>query len=211
STCEHFAVTRAGALDTAARILADELDVLVHPEVGMSSVSYLLDAMRLAPVQAAGWGHPVTTGSDAIDWYFTCEAMEPPDGASHYVERLAPLPGLGVDYSMPAPQPPAERAQLGFAPDRRIYLCAQSLFKVHPEMDALFAAICAADEKAVLVFFQAAGRRVTEELAARVQKALSAAGIGPRGQLRFLSRMDAAAFRRVLPLADVVLDTPRWS
>ena len=208
---EHFSTLRAGPEETATRLFADDLDVIVYPEVGMNSLTYELAALRLAPVQFAGWGHPVTTGSDAIDYYFTSAPMEPADGQSHYVERLVPLPGLGVDYSMPAPQPPATRAQLGLPEGRRLYLCAQSLFKVHPEMDGLLADILVADPEGVLVFFQAAGRRVTENLAGRLQRAFAQRGISPRGQVKFLPRMESGAFRRVLALADVVVDTVRWS
>ncbi len=211
ASSERFATLRAGALDTATRILDDRLDVLVHPEVGMSSISYLLAAMRLAPVQAAGWGHPVTTGSDTIGHFFSCDAMEPEDADSHYVERLVRLPGLGVGYAMPASPPPGTRAQAGLPEGRRLYVCAQSLFKVHPEMDAIFADIVARDPEAVLVLFQGSARRVTETLAARVQRALAARGVAPRRQLKFLPRMESGHFRRVLALADVVLDTPRWS
>ena len=211
ASSEHFATLRAGALDTASRILADDLDVLVHPEVGMSSISYLLAAMRLAPVQAAGWGHPVTTGSDTIGHFFTCAAMEPADADAHYVERLVRLPGLGVGYAMPMPPPPGTRAQVGLPEGKRLYVCAQSLFKVHPDMDRILADIVSRDPEAVLVFFQGSARRVTETLAARAQRALAARGVSPRGQLKFLPRMESGHFRRVLALADVVLDTPRWS
>ena len=208
---EHFRVMRSGTVDAAARIFADDLDVLVQPEVGMNALTYDLAAMRLAPVQCAGWGHPVTTGSDAVDAYFTAGVMEPPDAASHYVERLVALPGIGVSYSMPAPQPPVERAQLGLPAGRRLYVCAQSLFKVHPEMDELLADVIARDPDGVLVFFQAMGRHATENLAGRLQRAFARRGIAPRGQLKFLPRMESAYFRRVLAIADVVLDTVRWS
>lgn len=208
---EHFATLRTGPEQTAARLFADDLDVLVQPEVGMNALTYQLAALRLAPVQCAGWGHPVTTGSDAVDAFFTCESMEPPDADSHYVERLVRLPGLGVSYSMPAPVPPLDRAQLGFGADRRLYVCAQSVFKVHPGMDDILADIVASDPDAVLVFFQGLGRHATDNLAARLQRALAARGIGPRGQLKFLPRMESGHFRRVLALADVVLDTVHWS
>lgn len=208
---DRFTVTRAGSLDTATRIFADGLDVLVQPEVGMNAITYDLAAMRLAPVQCVGWGHPVTTGSDAVDAYFTSGPMEPADADAHYVERLVRLPGLGVSYSMPAPQPPIERAQLGLPEGRRLYVCAQSLFKIHPEMDDLFADVIAHDPDGVLVFFQALGKFATENIAARLQRAFARRGIQPRGQLKFLPRMDSGYFRRVLAIADVVLDTVRWS
>ncbi|HXN16055.1 MAG TPA: tetratricopeptide repeat protein, partial [Usitatibacter sp.] len=72
SHSEHFAPLHLGPREAAARLLADELDVLIYPEVGMHSLTYLLATLRLAPVQCAGWGHPVTTGSELIDYYFTC-------------------------------------------------------------------------------------------------------------------------------------------
>jgi CRISPR-associated protein Csy1 len=209
--CEHFATLRGGAPLIASQLAADALDVIVYPEVGMTPASYLLAALRLAPLQCAGWGHPVTTGSDAIDCYLTCVAMEPPDGASHYVERLVGLPGLGVDYSMPQPPPAAAPAEFGLPANARIYLCAQSLFKVHPEMDALLADILEADPEGVVVFFQAPVRAVTRQFSRRLQRVLEARGIPARGQLKFLPRMSGAHFRRALAAADVVLDTVRWS
>lgn len=208
---EHFAAVRAGVTDIAARLVADELDVIVYPEVGMTPMSYTLAALRLAPVQCAGWGHPVTTGSDAIDLYLSCAAMEPPDGAEHYVERLVGLPEIGVDYGMPPGAPPAARRDFGLPEDRRLYVCAQSLFKLHPEMDALFADLVAADGDAVLAFFQAPVRAVTQQFAARLQRALAARDVPPRGQVKFLPRMSGDGFRRLLALADVVLDTARFS
>jgi len=208
---EHFAALRTGAVDVAARIAGDGLDVLVHPEVGMTPLSYLLAALRLAPAQLAGWGHPVTTGSDAIDHYLTCAAMEPPDGASHYAERLIALPGLGVDYAMPQPPGAARREDFRLPSTGRVYLCAQSLFKIHPDMDALLAGVLEADPEGVLVLFQAPARAVTAQLAARLERALASRGIAARGQVKFLPRMGAAAFRHALAVSDVVLDTVRWS
>jgi len=162
-------------------------------------------------VQCAGWGHPVTTGSASIDHYFTCGEMEPADGAAHYTESLVKLPGIGVDYAMPEPPVAASRAQFGLPADARVYACAQSLFKIHPEMDDLFARILAEDPQGVLVFFQAPSRAVTQRLGSRLQRALAARGVAPRGQVKFLPRLAGPLFRGALAAADVVLDTLRWS
>ena len=35
---------------------------MFYPEVGMDPATFALAALRLAPLQIAGWGHPVTTG-----------------------------------------------------------------------------------------------------------------------------------------------------
>lgn len=52
-----------GELNLCADVIRNQkLDVLVYPEIGMDPVSYFLAFARLAPVQAAWWGHPDTTG-----------------------------------------------------------------------------------------------------------------------------------------------------
>ncbi|HEX4779239.1 MAG TPA: tetratricopeptide repeat protein, partial [Usitatibacter sp.] len=72
------------SFDMVARhILDDQLDALVYPEMGMHVQSFPLGALRLAPVQVAGWGHPVTTGLPQIDYFVSCEAMEPGDSPGH--------------------------------------------------------------------------------------------------------------------------------
>ena len=207
----RFSHLRVPAREVAARLLADELDLIVYPEVGMDAMTYVLSALRLAPVQCAAWGHPVTTGSEPIDYFLTCGAMEPADASSQYTEKLVRLPGMGVDYAMPELPDMPSRASLRLPGDKRIYACAQSLFKVHPEMDSLFAQILHRDADAVLVFFQAPAQAVTRRFAARLERALAARGIAPRGQLKFLPRVGSRAFRGVLAACDVVLDTTRWS
>ena len=211
AAAEHFETSREGGEALAARVAAAELDVVVYPEVGMTPASYLLAALRLAPVQLAGWGHPVTTGSDAIDGYLTCAMMEPADAAQHYVEPLVGLPGLGVDYAMPAQPEPAPWAALRPAAGGRLYICAQSLFKIHPEMDAIFAALLEADPQAVLAFYQAQTAGVTRRFVERLQRTLAARGLKARGQVKFLPRLATAQFRQALAAADMVLDTARWS
>ena len=67
----------------------------------MDACSFGLAALRLAPRQYAGWGHPVTTGHATIDAFFTCAAMEPGNAAQHYAEKLVPLPGIGTNYERP--------------------------------------------------------------------------------------------------------------
>jgi predicted O-linked N-acetylglucosamine transferase (SPINDLY family) len=211
ASADRFVHRRLDMRATAEMLRSDQLDILVYPEVGMSSTTLLLAALRLAPVQCAGWGHPVTTGSDAIDYYLSCSAMEPPDAQAHYTERLIGLPGIGVDYAMPAPPARVERRELGLPDGARLYMCAQSLFKVHPEMDDAFASILADDPQGLLVFFQAGARAVTEQLAARIQRALARRGIAPRAQVKFLPRLPGPQFRAALSVADAVLDTFHWS
>lgn len=208
----QFRVQRGDALALALALRELAADVLIYPEVGMQSRNYLLANLRLAPVQCAAWGHPVTTGSRQIDYWFSCADMEPPDGDAHYSETVLRLPGLGTRYRRPEPGPAdISRASLGLPDDRRLYLCPQSLFKVHPDNDRLYLDILAADPQAVLVFFQETAQPLTLAFANRLARAMTERGLAPRNQIKFLPRLDPAAFRAVLALADVVLDTLHWS
>ena len=69
--------------------------------------------------------------------------MEPADAAAHYVEPLLRLPGIGTCYRRPTlPERVGARA-FGLPEDRVLLLCPQSLFKVHPDNDELFARVLA--------------------------------------------------------------------
>ena len=208
---EHFARLQADARSNALAIRANDLDILIHPEVGMSTGSYLLSSLRLAPIQCAGWGHPVTTGNSQIDAYFSCAQMEPADYREHYSERVLLLDGIGVDFALPLTEAKGERSEFGLPASGRLYFCPQSLFKIHPDMDEAFAKILQGDSAAVLVFFQADSRAVTFDFADRLTRTLAARAVNAKGQIKFLPRLGTDAFRKALKLADVVLDPFHWS
>ena len=63
----------------------------------------------------------------------------------------------------------------------------------------------------MLVFFQADSRAITIAFADRLTRTLAAYAINTKGQLKFLPRLSAGAFRQVLLLVDVVLDPFHWS
>ena len=142
--CDQFMVARGGVLQTAELIRSLAADIVIYPEVGMGTMNYWLTNMRLAPTQIAAWGHPVTTGSCEMDYFFTCAAMEPYDAAAHYTERLIMLPGIGTRYAMPtAVTTNITRESLNLRSDSHLYICPQSLFKIHPDNDAIYIDIMA--------------------------------------------------------------------
>ncbi len=190
----------------APRVRADALDVLVYPELGMGAVPFALAGLRLAPLQCAGWGHPVTTGHPTIDVFFSSAAMEPPDGAAHYTERLVTLPGIGTRYR--APEVPADgtREQFGLPAQGRLVLCPQSLFKIHPDNDALFARVMHEIPSAWFVCFE--GR--DPQVSARFRQRLSTAGI-PSDRACMLPQCGHDDYLRINALCDVMIDTLHWS
>ena len=208
---EHYRRILDAVPRVADVVLADNLDVLVHPEVGMDVSSYLLAGLRLAPVQCAGWGHPVTTGQANIDWYLTCAQMEPEGAEAHYSERLARLPGLGTRYAMPRAGSARTRAELGLPGEGVLYLCPQSLFKIHQDNDELFASVLAGDAGGRLVFFRDHDGPLTQAYRARLFAALASRGIDGESRTVFLERLVHDDYLRVNALCDVMLDTLHWS
>jgi len=211
ASCDQYRPVTGSIAAIANIIRCDQLDVLVYPAIGMYPKELWLAAMRLAPVQCAAWGHPVTTGLPNIDYFLSANAMEPVGGETHYREKLVRLDGIGVYCEQPDPARDATRAQLGLPDDRRLYLCPQSLFKIHVDFDDLLARVAARDTHALILFFEDYKAPVNEAFRQRMRRVFSTCGLDADASLRFLPRMGHADYLRVNRLADVMLDTPHWS
>ena len=199
----------------ATTIRTDALDVLVYPEMGSDGTTYLLGALRLAPVQCVGWGHPVTTGHASIDYFFSSDVMEAEDAQSHYRERLVRLPGFGTHYAPPAlPEflPVAQaRERLGLPTDRNLYLYPQSIYKIHPDNDAMLVKLLGADPRGTLMLFAGHTSNATELFLQRFGAALAAHGLDIRTRVCLLPIMARETYLRVNAACDVMLDSLHWS
>lgn len=201
-----------GDIEAVARkIRHDALDILVFPEVGMADKNFVLAAMRLAPVQCAGWGHPVTTGLPNIDYFISCSKMEPPEADRYYTEKLCLLDGIGTCYDTPVLPEPKTRTELGLPSDRTLYLFPQSLFKIHPDNDAILSRILAAQPAAALVMFRDPQDELTDSFLARLNKTLASQGIDATRQLIVLPYMSHDEYLRVNLACDLMLDSLHWS
>ena len=203
---------RARPTVVAPDIRADELDLLIYPELGMDATTFGLAALRLAPLQYAAWGHPVTTGHATIDGFFTCAAMEPEGYADHYSERqVIPLPGIGTRYLRPTIPAEANRAALGLPDGCPLFLCPQSLFKIHPDNDELFARVLAAIPESRLVLFAGRHPAITDQYMRRFSRACDRHGVAIRERTRVLPSLAHQDFLRVNRVCDAMLDTRHWS
>ena len=193
------------------QVKKDQLDILVYPEIGMDQGVLVLAAMRLAPIQCAAWGHPVTTGYANIDYFFSSKLMEPENAQAHYSEQLILLEGIGTYYSKPVLPSSAKRSDFSLPEERVLYLCPQSLYKIHPDNDRLMLEILARNKDAVLVFFQATDISITRAFMKRLENALDESGMEKSGQIKILPRMAHENYLRINMLCDVMLDTLHWS
>lgn len=201
------AVNIPGDLDAARRIIAEvQLDVLYYTDIGMSPFTYFLAFARLAPLQCLSWGHPDTTGIPTLDCFLSCDAMEPEGGEAHYSERLIRLPGPTVCYRRPQlAEPRKTRIDFGLAAESRLYLCPQSLFKIHPDYDEALIAILRRDRDGSLVFVDPRGQ------GAALVRRLGAKGPDVAGRIRLLPGVGAADFIALAADADVMLDPFHYS
>ena len=137
--------------------------------------------------------------------------MEPQDAAPHYRERLVTLPGLGTHYNIPAARGEGTRGEFGLPEDARLYLVPQSLFKIHPDNDALLAEVMARDAKGRLVVFAAHYEAINAAFKGRLVESLARHGLQLDERVIFLPYMTHAQYLRVNHVADVMLDTLHWS
>jgi protein O-GlcNAc transferase len=186
-------------------IREESLDVLFFADVGgMDPLTYFLATNRLAPIQCSSWGYPETTGIDTIDYYVSSRLFEEKDAEKHYTEKLVLLDTIPAYYKRPKlSENPYKREHFGFKPDEHIYLCPQSLFKIHPDMDTIFGSILEADPKGILVLTNAQypewGKLILNRFQHTIPNALS--------RIKILSAMSFEEFLSLLSVADVMLDT----
>jgi protein O-GlcNAc transferase len=186
-------------------------DVIVYLEIGMHPLNQGLAALRLAPVQACLWGHPVTCGLPTIDYALVPDALEPADAQSHYHERLIRLPGLGHGL---APSPPRTPTQAPFesrGEDAQEILCAQAAFKLLPAQDALFARILKALPQARLHLTPLLPAHAQQALAERMRPVFAAQGVEFDARVSMHPLLPLDQFQALAAACDFGLDTLGWS
>jgi len=188
-----------------------ELDVLIYPEIGMHPLTAGLAAIRLAPVQVALWGHPVSTGLPTIDYLLSPAAMEPDDAERCYSEQLIRLPGLGHGLEASAYPEPGAVELLPPDPQRIDLVCAQTVYKLLPAQDRVFARILAALPEACLHLLVDDRAPVRDWLRRRMTPTLLAAGADPERQLRMHGFLDFQRFLGLAKACRLNLDSVGWS
>jgi predicted O-linked N-acetylglucosamine transferase (SPINDLY family) len=208
----HYTYGRSDLVDWTQQILAQQPDVLIYPEVGMDPLTAKLASLRLAPVQAASWGHPLTTGLPTIDYFISAEALEPPGAEAHYTERLVRLPGLGCCYT---PAPPAageaDLAALGIREDVPLLVCPGVPFKYTPRHDAVLVEIARRLGECQFVFFAPRPPELIARLRARMARAFADAGLELDAYAAFVPWQSRQGFNAILQRAEACLDTLGFS
>lgn len=210
---KHAARLHAGtrSFDQWAPLIhGSALDLIIYPEVGMDATTVKLASLRLAPVQAASWGHPETTGLPTIDYYISAQALEPADAQAHYTEKLLALPGLGC-WLLPQRQESDRFSGLELRKDELLIVCPGTAFKYAPQHDRVLVEIAQRVPNSRLAFFRSRPEPLAEKLRARLRDSFRRAGVDFERHVFFLPWQPTGAFRALLRRADLYLDTIGFS
>lgn len=212
AAADHWRSGTASAASWRKTIETDRLHALVYLELGMNTIAVQLASQRLAPVQAATWGHPVTSGFPTVDWFLSSDLMEPEDGAKHYVERMVRLPNLSICYApLPSEGGRLSRTDLGLRADAVVYVCCQSLFKYLPADDGLFVAIAKRLPAAQFLFIGDPASPITGVFRRRLAGAFTAAGLDFDHHVAITKPVPPDLFPSLLKCGTIYLDSVGWS
>ncbi|WP_420404009.1 hypothetical protein [Nisaea sp.] len=189
-----------------AEIAALELDILVFGDIGMEPLSYYLGFSRFAPVQCVMQGHPVTTGLPHMD-YFVCGALQEIGGCeSHYTESPVRTADIPLCYPALPEVPPKPLSHFGLPEDSTLYFCPQTLFKFHPDFDAILGGILEGDPNGIVVLLKDRQETRNRQLQARLADTL-----GPlTRRIHWVGRMPKLDYYALLLHSAVMLDTTHF-
>jgi len=208
-------------------LAALQLDILVFADVLSEPMNHFLLHSRFAIVQIAFWGNPITSGSQHVDYFMSADIMEHPYRTrvatedEPYSEQVVLTPGQGIWYYHPQSAEIKQcedsvanrvsigddrhaltREEFGLDPEWFVFLCPQSVFKLHPLFDEVVAAILQKSPEAHVVFTAGRRPRWTHTFARRLQQSIDAEDI-PRCHI--VERVSSERFIDFIKIADVLL------
>lgn len=197
-------------LISARDIISDyNLDIILYTDVFLDNFFYFLAFSRLAGVQCLWPGHPSTSGLSSIDYFISSSPCEPANAQDAYTEKLLLNPELNLVY--PSVQNEKEYVNINefdLSRDMNIYVCAQTLYKLHPDFDFIVDEILKLDQSGVVVFFENSHADRATAITDRFTALRSRHG---ENRVRVLPRLAFGRYLGLIEQADVMLDTPHFS
>jgi predicted O-linked N-acetylglucosamine transferase (SPINDLY family) len=188
--------------DAAARIAAEEVDILVNLNGYFGKMRPGVFAQRPAPIQVNYLGFPGTLGADYMDYILADSVLIGENEQRYYREKVATLPGsYQINDSKRAPVGPASRAEHGLPPDAFVFCHFNYGYKITPELFACWMRILTVVEGSLLWLL--AGNPLFVE---NLKREAAAAGVDA-ARLIFAPPLELEAHRARLALGDLFLDS----
>jgi protein O-GlcNAc transferase len=118
--------------ESAARIAAAGVDILVDLKGYTTDARPQILALRPAPVQVSYLGYPGTMGSDAVDYILVDPVAVPPDEQPYFTERLVHLPDCYQvnDRRRPIARRVPSRRECALPEEGFVFCCFSSAYKI---------------------------------------------------------------------------------
>ncbi len=201
---EHFVEVRGETVpQTAQRIRADGIQILVDLKGFTFDARPGILALRPAPVQVAYLGYPGTMGEGLVDYVLTDRVVTPPGSEAWFGERFALLPhsyqANDCDRAIAASAPPREAC--GLPPEAFVLCSFNSPYKIEPRIFSVWMRILSRAPDAVLWVM------ARDELAqANLRREAQARGVDP-SRLVFAGYVPQPQHLTRHAHADLFLDT----
>lgn len=204
---DHWQILQGSLPEQVRQIRQWRADWVLFTDLGPYLPAWLLAHYRLAVRQAVLPLHPVTSGIRSLDGFLSHIHLDSPAHQSHYSEPLWRLSHLPFWLKAPHPEgPDPGRQGLGLPEQRRIYLCPVQLWKVHPAMDSVFAALLERDREGIILLLHRPQSHLDQILRRRFEQR-----IGPHhARIWFRSWLKPGHFMHLLKHCEVLLDTFPW-
>ena len=178
------------------------LDILLYPDIHMSTNLYYLTLLRLSKNQMTSWGHPETTGNNKIDFFLSSKLLETEGYQNNFSEKVLLSNYLPMYFYKPKITFALKKEDML---SKNIYFCPQSLFKMHPSFDEAIKKILYKDKKAQIFFIKDKKELLSKMFFKRLKK------IMPENidRINFIDRLTPEEFINYCGKVSVLLD-PFW-
>ena len=213
-TYRHLHLTSCNPELHLQQIIDDKLDLLIFTDVGMHPASKITSVLQLATVQVQGWGHPVTSGSKTMKYFFGSEGMDTIENQSHYSEQLIRLPGIGLNYPTPIAFHDGTSLfdKFNLPTNRPLILSLQSIFKYVPRNDWIFAEIAYRNKNAFILLVDSMENPIISEiLISRLRPHFEQRELDIEQHLQILPKLDSADYTGMFVIANHSIDTIDWN
>lgn len=189
-------------LDTARRIYADQVDVLVDLTGYTLGSRPQIVALKPAPVQV-NWFYPGTMGTDLMDYFIADPFVVPPGAERFFAEKISRMPDCymitdrlrEVSGRVPA------RSECGLPENSVVFCCFNQAYKILPEMFGAWMRIMQAVPGSVLWLAEA-----NRWQSGNLRREAAARGVDA-ARLVFAPRQPLGEYMVQYRIADFALDT----
>ena len=190
--------------ESAARIRAGRVDILVDLKGYTTDARPEILVLRPAPVQVSYLGYPGTMGSDAWDYVLVDPVVVPAEEQPYFTERLVHLPDCYQvnDRRRPIATRVPARAECGLPEGALVFCCFSSAYKITAPMFDIWMRLLAGVPGSVLWLLEA-NQTATANLRREAESRLA----GGAARLVFAPSLPNPEHLARLAIADLFLDT----